>query len=68
MFIKPAVYRQYFDLQQEHDYLYMYRAICLTVKGPTLQLLYNTMVHYNTVLDITPIKDGSPKCIDYIEK
>ena len=33
----------------------------------TLQPLYNT-VHYNTVLDITRFKDGSQKCIDYIEK
>ena len=32
-----------------------------------LQPLYNT-VHYNTVLDITRFKDGSQKCIDYIEK
>ena len=31
------------------------------------QPLYNT-VHYNTVLDITRFKDGSQKCIDYIEK
>ena len=29
--------------------------------------LYNT-VCYNTVLDITRFKDGSQKCIDYIEK
>ena len=33
----------------------------------TLQPLDNT-VHYNTVLDITRFKDGSQKCIDYIEK
>ena len=33
----------------------------------TLQPLYNT-VRYNTVLDITQFKDGSQKCIDYIEK
>ena len=33
----------------------------------TLRPLYNT-VHYNTVLDITQFKDGSQKCIDYIEK
>ena len=33
----------------------------------TLQPLYNT-VHYNTVLDIILFKDGSQKCIDYIEK
>ena len=33
----------------------------------TLQPLYNT-VHYNTVLDITRLKDGSQKCIDYNEK
>ena len=33
----------------------------------TLQPLYN-MVHYNMVLDITRSKDGSQKCIDYIEK
>ena len=33
----------------------------------TLQALYNT-VRYNTDLDITQFKDGSQKCIDYIEK
>ena len=33
----------------------------------TLQPLYNT-VCYNMVLDITRFKDGSQKCIDYIEK
>ena len=33
----------------------------------TLQPLYN-MARYNTVLDITRFKDGSQKCIDYIEK
>ena len=36
-------------------------------KKDTLQPLYNT-VRYNTVLDITQFKDGSQKCIDYIEK
>ena len=33
----------------------------------TLQTLYSTVL-YNTVLDITRFKDGSQKCIDYIEK
>ena len=33
----------------------------------TLQPLYDT-VRDNTVLDITQFKDGSQKCIDYIEK
>ena len=33
----------------------------------TLKSLYNT-VRYNMVLDITRVKDGSQKCIDYIEK
>ena len=33
----------------------------------TLQPHYN-MIHYNTILDITQFKDGSQKCIDYIEK
>ena len=33
----------------------------------TLQPLYNT-VRYNAVLDIIRFKDGSQKCIDYIEK
>ena len=33
----------------------------------TLQPLYNT-VRYHMVLDITRFKDGSQKCIDYIEK
>ena len=32
----------------------------------TLQPLYNT-VCYDTVLDKTQFKDGSQKCIDYIE-
>ena len=31
------------------------------------QPLYNA-VRYNMVLDITRSKDGSQKCIDYIEK
>ena len=35
--------------------------------GDTLQPLYNT-VCYNTILDVTQFKDGSQKCIDYIEK
>ena len=33
----------------------------------TLQPLYNT-VRYKMILDITRFKDGSQKCIDYIEK
>ena len=33
----------------------------------TLQPLYD-MVPYNMVLDISGFKDGSQKCIDYIEK
>ena len=33
----------------------------------TLQSLYD-MVRYNMVLDTTQFKDGSQKCIDYIEK
>ena len=32
-----------------------------------LQSLCNT-ARYNTVLDLTQFKDGSQKCIDYIEK
>ena len=32
-----------------------------------VQPLYNT-VYYNTVLDITRLKDGFQKCVDYIEK
>ena len=39
----------------------------LVNKVTTLQPLYNT-VHYSTVLDKTRFKDGSQKCIDYIEK
>ena len=39
----------------------------LKKKMSTLQSLYNT-VRYNTDLDITRFKDGSQKCIDYIEK
>ena len=38
-----------------------------TILMSTLQPLYNT-VRYKTVLDITRFKDGSQKCIDYIEK
>ena len=41
-------------------------AVCFP-KEVTLQPLYN-MVCYNMVLDITWFKDGSQKCIDYIEK
>ena len=33
----------------------------------TLQPLYNK-IRYNRVLDVTRSKDGSQKCIDYIEK
>ena len=33
----------------------------------TLQPLYNK-VRYNMVFDLTQFKDGSQKCIDYIEK
>ena len=40
--------------------------VCHTYSN-TLQPLYN-MVHYNTVLDVTRFKDGSQKCIGYIEK
>ena len=36
-------------------------------KNNTLQPLYNT-VRYNMVLDVIRFKDGSQKCIDYIEK
>ena len=39
----------------------------LNVGFGTLQPFYHT-VRYNTVLDITRFKDGSQKCIDYIEK
>ena len=37
------------------------------IQTSTLQPLYN-MVCYNMALDITQTKDGSQKCIDYIEK
>ena len=40
---------------------------CEFLFSSTLQPLYN-MLRYNTVLDITRFKDGSQKCIDYIEK
>ena len=45
------------------------RPVCSNTYGiySTLQPLYNT-VRYNTVLGITRFKDGSQKCIDYIEK
>ena len=33
----------------------------------TLHPLYNS-VRYNTVFDITRFKNGSQKCIDYIEQ
>ena len=46
-------------------------SISMSITSPTeegtLQPLYNT-VHYNMVLNITRFKDGSQKCIDYIEK
>ena len=42
-------------------------AIPLRILRNTLQPLYNT-IRYNTDLDITRFKDGSQKCIDYIEK
>ena len=29
---------------------------------------YKYTTHYNTILDITRLKDGSQKCIDYIKK
>ena len=48
-------------------YLYSYILGLVKNNTNTLQPLYN-MVHYNTVLDITRFKDGSQKCIDYIEK
>ena len=46
----------------------------LKKKAPYQELWINTLqplcktVRYNTVLDITRFKDGSQKCIDYIEK
>ena len=40
---------------------------CVKTHESRLQPLYNT-VRYNTVLDITQVKDGSQQCIDYIEK
>ena len=43
------------------------RAVILGIFTGTLQPLYKT-VCYNTVLDIIHFKDGSQKCIDYIEK
>ena len=42
-------------------------AWAITADTNTLQPLHNT-VRYNTALDITRFKDGSQKCIDYIEK
>ena len=52
-------------------YLFQLKSIVIffyfSMKWYTLQPLYNT-VCYNTVLDITWFKDGSQKCIDYIEK
>ena len=50
-----------FNQQAEH---YMDHFVNLT---NTLQPLYN-MVRYSMVLDLTRFKDGSKKCIDYIEK
>ena len=40
---------------------------CEEIRQNTLHPIYNT-VRYDTVLDITRFKDGSQKCIDYIEK
>ena len=45
----------------------MYWGTTTSSHNNTLQPLYNT-VCYNTVLDIARFKDGSQKCIDYIEK
>ena len=36
-------------------------------ENSTPKPFYNT-IHYNMILDITQFKDGSQKCIDYIEK
>ena len=47
--------------------LQAYVNISAVRRGATLQPLYNT-ARYNTVLHITRFKDGSQKCIDYIEK
>ena len=46
-----------------HYFLFALSKLCLDTPQP----LYN-MVRYNTVLYITRFKDGSQKCIDYIEK
>ena len=43
------------------------KGIIPEAKVSTPQPLYNT-VRYNTVLYIALFKDGSKKCIDYIEK
>ena len=40
---------------------------CVKTHESRLQPLYNT-VRYNTILDITQVKDGSQQGIDYIEK
>ena len=61
------------DVQDDLSFCWSHRSDCrfchaLTYMSlNTSQPLYNT-VCYNTVLYITRFKDGSQKCIDYIEK
>ena len=57
--------RKFLLIFQKGDFSQVISQLYRTVDTP--QPLYNT-VHYNTVLDITRFKDGSQKCIDYIEK
>ena len=63
-------YKQSRTLEKEkkkHQKTYIHIALCdVFYDHYTLQPLYNT-VRYNTVLDITWFKDGSQKCIYYIE-
>ena len=69
-------YKQMLDTNQKkpvfkkHIFTQIGRSLCqmeAPAEDNTLQPLYNT-VRYNTVLDIKRFKDGSQKCIDYIEK
>ena len=67
-----TVIKQILPAEDEERYLHssfssFIHAVEPDYNAATLQPLYNT-VRYNTVMDITQCKDGSQKCIDYIEK
>ena len=74
----PNAYIKYSHWLQQLSYIFVPTKLCKhcirkkddaerSVWSDTPQPLYNT-VRYNTVLYITRFKDGSQKCINYIEK